>query len=125
MNKSYWRRAGNPMIGWKMLSQDIKRHMHPRKQNRPAPNIKYNEGQSQNSTEDVNPSSSNFLDKAPTYNYYNYNYGQTSYGYLGFWKTVLLILFMTFVTVLVYYVCFNPELLVEWGHRIISWFQSF
>jgi len=126
MNRDYWKRAGNAKWGMQMLAQDIwninhKRPIEPQRKDTPPINNNILGSEQPTVTERVNSPSSNSL--PPTYNYYNYNYpnnGQTTFRYMGLGRTILLILFMMIMIVFIYYVCFNPEAIINLEERIVE-----
>ena len=117
MNRDYWRHAGNAKWGMEILAKDIQDSLKPKPKppmQQPRP-IEHQKETSPNSN------------SSPTYNYYNYNYpsNQRTYRTLGFWRTIVLVVFLMFIAVLTYYIVFEPEVISLTFHRVVDFFHSF
>ena len=123
MDRNYWKHAGNAKWGMEQLAKDMKSHLYPK---RTQKNQSNNTNIRAPTTNENTPEQTGYS-PAPSYvtNYYN-SPNQTTgkqFQTIGLFKTMVLIVFLSLIVLITYYLITEPEVLVEFGRRIVEFFK--
>jgi len=102
MERDYWQKRVE--AGWRALTNDISNLINGKKP--VETQIKRDE--------QGNPLVVNTINNYPT---------GKQFQYLGFWKTIFLILFLSMIVVITFYLITEPETLVDFGQKIVGLFK--